>query len=339
MSIISVSDNQVEGRSSYYETYPDIDHKFLDVLQDYTAGNPMREDILWTNLTLGEIVNLLSEKHNIHVSVIVIRKLLRRHKYSRRKAQKKQTMKVVNDKEAQFKNIAQYKTEYQSSDNPIISIDTKKKEFIGNYYRPGHLYTRAEIHVYDHDFNSFADGVVIPHGIYDIKKNKGYINIGISKDTSEFVCDSIRNWWYNEGQYDYPHATSILALCDSGGSNSSRHYVFKESLSKLVKEIGIEIRIAHYPPYNSKYNPIEHRLFPHVTRACQGMIFKSVELVKELMEKTKTNKGLRVTVNVINKVYQTGRKVSSEFKEDMSIKFDQFLPKWNYVVIPNQEVI
>lgn len=340
MSIISVSDNQVEGRYRYYEIYPDIDHKFLDVLQDYTAGDPMREDTLWTNLALEEITDLLSEKYNLHVSVTVIRKLLRKHKYSRRKAQKKETMKTVKDKDAQFENIAQYKSEYQDTGNPIISIDTKKKEFIGNYYRPGHLYSRAEIHTYDHDFNSFAEGVVIPHGIYDVKKNIGYINLGISKDTSEFVCDSIRNWWYNEGRYNYPHATSILALCDGGGSNSSRHYVFKEALIKLVKEIGIEIRIAHYPPYNSKYNPIEHRLFPHVTRACQGVIFKSVELVKELMEKTKTSKGLRVTVNVINKIYQIGRKVSSEFKEkikeNMSIKFDQFLPKWNYVVVPNR---
>jgi rRNA-processing protein FCF1 len=343
VSIISVFDNQVEGRDRYYEIYPDIDHKFLDVLQDYTAGDPMKDDILWTDLKLEEIGNLLSAKYNLHVSVTVIRKLLRKHKYSRRKAQKKQTMKTVKDKDAQFENIAQLKTEYQSSDNPIISIDTKKKEFIGNYYRPGHLYTRQEIHTYDHDFNNFADGVVIPHGIYDIKENKGYINIGISKDTSEFVCDSLRNWWYNEGRYNYPNATSILALCDGGGSNSSRHYVFKESLAKLVKEIGIEIRIAHYPPYNSKYNPIEHLLFPHVTRACQGVIFKSVELVKELMEKTKTSKGLMVTVNVITKLYQTGRKASSEFKENikenMSIKFDQFLPKWNYTIVPNREVI
>jgi len=333
----------VEGSDSYYETYPDIDNKFLDVLQDYTAGNPMKDDVLWTNLTLREIAELLSEKHNIHVSLIVIRKLLRKHKYSRRKAQKKQTMKAVKDKEAQFDNISRLKSEYQANGNPTISIDTKKKEFIGNYYRPGHLYTRSEIHTYDHDFNSFAEGVAIPHGIYDIDRNSGYINIGISSDTGEFVCDSIRNWWNDEGQKNYPSATSILTLCDSGGSNSCRHHVFKESLAKLANELGIEIRIAHYPPYNSKYNPIEHRLFPHVTRACQGVVFKSVELVKELMEKTKTSKGLRVTVNVINKIYQTGRKASSEFKdklkENISIKFDEFLPKWNYVIVPNREVI
>ena len=118
-------------------------------------------------------------------------------------------MKTVKDKNAQFENITQFKSEYQSSDNPIISIDTKKKEFIGNYYRPGHLYTREEIHTCDHDFNNFPDGVAIPHGIYDIKKNIGYINIGISKDTSEFVCDSLHDWRHNKGLYNYPHATLL----------------------------------------------------------------------------------------------------------------------------------
>jgi hypothetical protein len=333
--MMHASGNQVVGRKRYDEVYPDIDQKFLDVLKDYTAGDPMQDHVLWTNLTPKEIASRLSENHGLHVSVTVIRQLLRKHNYRRRKAQKKQTMKTAQDKNAQFENIARLKAEYQAAGNPIISFDTKKKELLGNYYRPGHLYTRQEVHTYDHDFSSFADGVVIPHGIYDICENSGYINLGVSKDTSEFACDSIRNWWYCEGVYRYPHATSILALCDGGGSNSARHHIFKEDLQKLVNDIGIEIRIAHYPPYNSKYNPIEHRLFPHVTRACQGVVLKSVELVKELMEKTRTSKGLRVTVDVIDKVYQTGRKATADFKENMSIKFDQFLPKWNYTAIPD----
>jgi len=124
------------------------------------------------------------------------------------------------------------------------------------------------------------------------------------------ACDSVRQWWYVQGQHDYPQATSILILCDGGGSNNSRYYIFKMELQKLADEIGVAIRIAHYPPYCSKYNPIEHRLFPHVTRACQGVIFQSVEVVKELMARTKTKQGLRVTVNVIDKVYQTGREVA-----------------------------
>jgi len=328
-------DNQVVGRKRYEEVYPDIDQKFLDVLKDYTAGDPMQDHVLWTNLTPREIASRLADKHGLHVSATVVRQLLHKHNYRRRKAQKKQTMKTVKDKNAQFQNIARLKREYQTSGNPIISFDTKKKEALGNYYRPGHLYTLQEVQTYDHDFNSFSDGVVIPHGIYDVCENIGYINLGVSKDTSEFACDSIRNWWYCEGLYRYPNATSMLALCDGGGSNSSSHYIFKEDLQKLVNDIGIEIRIAHYPPYNSKYNPIEHRLFPHVTRACEGVIFKSVQLVKELMEKTKTRKGLTVTVNIIDKVYKTGRKAAADFKDNMSIKFDQFLPKWNYTAVPD----
>ena len=323
------------GRKCYDEVYPDIDEKFLDVLQDYTAGDPMQENVFWTNLTLAEIADLLAEKHDIRVSETVIRQLLDKHNYRRRKAQKKQTMKTVENRDAQFENISRFKAEYAAAGNPIISFDAKKKEMIGNYYRPGHLYTLQELHTYDHDFNSFADGLVIPHGIYDLCQNRGYINLGISKDTSEFACDSIRNWWYNEGQHLYSQAISILGLCDSGGSNNANHYIFKDDLQKLVDEIGVELRIAHYPPYTSKYNPIEHRLFPHVTRACQGVVFKSVGLVKSLMEKTRTSKGLRVTVNIIDKVYETGRKVAADFKENMTIKFDKLLPKWNYRVVPN----
>ena len=140
--------------------------------------------------------------------------------------------------------------------------------------------------------------------------------------------------------HDHRYATQILIVCDGGGSNSSRHYLFKEDLQRLVNEIGIPIRIAHYPPYCSKYNPIEHRLFPHVTRACQGVIFKSIDLVKQLMEKTKTKQGLKVTVDIIDKVYQTGRKVADGFKENMTLVFDQLLPNWNYTAFPqtNAEV-
>jgi hypothetical protein len=323
------------GRKPYDQVYPGIDQKFLDVLHDYTAGDPMQENVLWTDLTMREIASRLAEKYGIQVSLTVIRQLLDKHNYGRRKAQKKETMKTVQNRDAQFENIAKFKGEYQAAGNPVVSFDSKKKEPLGNYYRPGHLYTIQELHTYDHDFNSFADGVVIPHGIYDVCQNRGYINLGISKDTSEFACDSLGHWWYNEGQYLYPQATSILALCDGGGSNNANHNIFKEDLQKLADQIGIEIRIAHYPPYTSKYNPIEHRLFPHVTRACQGVVFKSVDLVKELIEKTRTSKGLKVTVNIIDKVYQTGRKVAADFKENMTIKFDDFLPKWNYTAIPN----
>lgn len=138
----------------------------------------------------------------------------------------------------------------------------------------------------------------------------------------------------NYGITLYPIAKSILLLCDCGGSNNARHYIFKQDLQKLSEEIGIEIRIAHYPPYTSKYNPIEHRLFPHITRACKGIVFKSMELVNEVMSKTKTSTGLKVFTAIMDKTFNKGRKVTDEFKENMTIKFHDFLPQWNYSAIP-----
>lgn len=188
--------------------------------------------------------------------------------------------------------------------------------------------------VYDHDFNTFSQGVVIPHGIYDLKRNEGYMTLGISKDTSEFCCDCIKDWWDNYGKTNYPLASSILVLADGGGSNSSRHYIFKEDLQKLVNEIGIEIRMAHYPPYTSKYNPIEHRLFCHVTNACNGVVFSSIEVVKSLVDKTSTSTGLKVFTAIKDKVYATARKASEAFRESISIVFDEYLGQWNYRAIP-----
>lgn len=186
----------------------------------------------------------------------------------------------------------------------------------------------------DHDFASLADGKVVPHGLYDIYSDIGYVTLGTSCDTTEFACECICNWWSNHGILEYPDATGILLLCDCGGSNNARYYIFKEDLQKLSDKLNIEIRIAHYPPYTSKYNPIEHRLFPHITRACKGVIFKNVELVNEVISKTKTSTGLKVFTSIIDKTFETGRKYADDFKENMKIKFDEILPQWNYVASP-----
>lgn len=201
------------------------------------------------------------------------------------------------------------------------------------------MYTTEPIEVCDHDFPSLATGVAIPHGLYDLTDNVGYIQIGTSHDTSEFACDSIRYWWQTYGKQRYSLATSILVLCDGGGSNSSRYYIFKQDLQALVNELGIEIRIAHYPPYLSKYNPIEHRLFPHVTRACKGVILQSVQLLQELIATTTTRTGLKVFTTILDKPYQTGRKVAENFKSTMKIIFDRCLPQWNYTVKPELHLI
>lgn len=322
------------GRKPYGAHWAEIDAKFLLVLQAHTAGDPMDEQVRWTDLTPGEIVAALWADHQIRVSKAVVYQLLEKHHYRRRQAQKKQTLRDVPQRNAQFENIRRLTAEFEAAGNPILSMDTKKKEQLGNFYRKGSLYTLEELRVYDHDFTSYAEGVIIPHSLFDLRYNLGYIHLGTSHDTSEFALDSLRHWWYTDGRWRYETATALLILCDSGGSNDARHLLFKEALQQFADEIGLEIRIAHYPPYTSKYNPIEHRLFPHVTRACQGVVFTSVELVQELMAKTHTRTGLKVFVHILDQVYQTGRKVATDFKQTMRIVFDDYLPKWNYRAIP-----
>jgi hypothetical protein len=294
----------------------------------------MRQEVIWTDLTPKEIQADLLER-DLYVSVDTVRQLLRDHGYHRRQMLKYLDMDQHPDRDAQFVNIARIKEEYLSSGNPIVSIDTKKKELLGTFYRDGKVYTRQALLAYDHDFPSYAEGVVIPYGIYDLKRNFGYISVGTSKDTTEFAADSILWWWLCHGQYLYPGATSICLLCDGGGSNSASKYLFKEDLQKLSNRLGIAIRVAHYPPYCSKYNPIERRLFCHVTRACQGVLFDSVATVTRLLKKTQTATGLRVIVEVVDKIYQTGRTYTEGFKENMAILFDDLLPKWNYRAVPS----
>ncbi len=141
-------------------------------------------------------------------------------------------------------------------------------------------------------------------------------------------------WWEESGRAAWPEAKRLLILCDGGGSNSATQYLFKEDLQRLADRLGIELRVAHYPPYCSKHNPIEHRVFPHITRACQGVIFHSVEIAKQFIERAKTTTGLRVTVSVLDKVYETGRKYAEDFKSNMKIVFDEHLRKWNYRALP-----
>ncbi len=312
---------------------PELKAAFVAVIAERVAGSPVK-DQTWTDLTVQEIQDRLREK-DLDVGVGVVRDLLDEAGYGQRQMQKYLDMGQHQDRDAQFVNIARIKEDYLNSLNPILSIDTKKKELLGTFYREGKLYTRhGPLLAYDHDFPSHAEGVVIPYGLYDLKRNFGYLSVGTSKDTSAFACDSIAWWWTQFGSGLYPGATSIGLLCDGGGSNSATKYLFKEDLQKLSDLLGIEIRVTHYPPYCSKYNPIERRLFCHVTRACQGVLFDSVATVQRLLEKTRTSTGLGVIVQVLDKVYQTGRKYTKGFKENMKILFDDFLPKWNYRAVP-----
>ncbi len=192
---------------------------------------------------------------------------------------------------------------------------------------------------FDHDFPSWADGVLIPHGIDDRVRNRGHINLGLSHDASQFACESFRWYWNHIGKRGYPEATSILWLSDCGGSNAANQYLFKHALQELADQLGVEIRVAHYPSYCSKYNLIERRLFPHITRACQGMLFDTLDTVVTLMRKASTSTGLRTTVNVMRRHYATGRKATAQMKQNLRIVFDNLLPKWNYRAIPQYATV
>ncbi|MCI5160297.1 MAG: ISAzo13 family transposase [Candidatus Electrothrix sp. AUS1_2] len=211
----------------------------------------------------------------------------------------------------------------------------EKKELIGNFYRPGKLYPKEPVIVHDHDFPSLGSGKAVPRGLYDIYRNIGCITSGTSHDTSESACACIRNRRIEHGKSEYPESTSILLLRDCGGSSNARYYIFKEDLRKLSDELDIAIRIAHYPPCTSEYNPTEHRLLPHITGVCEGVIFKSIRIAQEVMSKAKTSAGLKVFTSVLDQVSGTERKVAEGFKENMKIQFDEFLPKWNYVAVPS----
>jgi Rhodopirellula transposase DDE domain len=304
------------------------------VLKDHTAGDPMRPEVKWTNLSRRQIAKRITEM-GTPVSRHVVSLLLRKHRFRRRKALKKKTMGPRNPhRNAQFENIARLKKEYLEAGLPVLSMDTKKKELLGDFYRDGKIDTQETITTNDHDFSSAGSGTVIPHGLYDVGKNKGFVHLNTSHDTSELACDSLAAWWEQQGRADYPQAKKLLVLCDGGGSNSATMYLFKEDLQKLATRLGIEIRIAHYPPYCSKYNPIEHRLFPHLTRACRGVIFQTLETVRYYMAKAETTTGLTVEVRILEKVYETGRKYAAGFKKTMKIVFDKVLPKWNYRAVP-----
>jgi Rhodopirellula transposase DDE domain len=302
-------------------------------LQEFTAGDPMREGVLWTNLSLRELSRRLLAL-GTPASRRTIRRLLRKLKLGRRTARKKKTMGHHPDRNAQFENITRLRREYEAAGDAVISIDTKKKELLGNLHRAGTTFTAATVETFDHDFGSASEGKLIPHGVYDLVNHHAHIHLNASHDTSALRCDSVALWWEHAGRAAHPQATRLLVLGDGGGSNSATQYLFKEDLQGLANRLGLEIRVAHYPPYCSKHNPIEHRVFPHITRACQGVIFHTVDIARQCIERAKTTTGLRVTVRILDKVYQTGRKYAADFKQNMKILFDDHLSKWNYRAVP-----
>lgn len=321
------------GRHTADKQFKNIDEVFLFVITEHIAGDPMDEKVTWVKLSRHQI-SVAMKKLGVRVSRNLVKKLLKKHKFVKRKIQRKKATGKFKDREKQFANIKKVKQNFMKSNNPILSVDTKKKEKLGNLHRNGEVYCTQAIEAYDHDYAHLAEGTIVPHGIYDVKRNEALINIGMNHETANSICDSMLVWWNKIGKTHYAKATEILAFCDSGGANSYRHNLFKMALQNLTNKIGLPIRICHYPPYASKWNPIEHRVFPHVTRAMCGVKLATINDAKKLIAKTETKTGLKVLVNTTKKVYKTGITVAKEAIAKINIKTHGELAKLNYTIAP-----
>ncbi len=305
------------------------------MIDTYTAGDPMHEGVLWTNLQRPEIAARLGDE-GFPVSVTIVDRLLDAHGMGYRQPQKIKTMTRHPDRNAQFEYIHQLLEEHLDAGQPVLSMDTKRREMLGEYARPGQVLSSGRLSAWDHDFPTHSPGFVIPHGIFDLRRNEGYLHLGVSHDTSQFAGDALLDWYRSYGRQRYPRAKTLLLLCDSGGSNSCRRLGFKEQLQRVADHSGLWIRVAHYPTGCSKYNPIEHRFFPHVTRQCQGMFLNSVEQVRDLMRKAATASGLKTFVRVMWRAYQTGKKALVRSAAELCLAFDDLLPQWNYLLCPRK---
>ncbi|MEZ6126003.1 MAG: ISAzo13 family transposase, partial [Planctomycetaceae bacterium] len=313
----------------------DVEKNLKSQLETRIAGDPDDEDVIFTDVTPVQLEQKMAVCRT-PVSDDAIRKWLKQQGIRLRKIAKTRAGGTSPDRDAQFQNIARLIDDYQSAGNPFFSVDTKAKEFLGTLFRKGRSWCSRAPQAFDHDFPSWADGVLIPHGIYDPVRNRGHINLGLSRDTSEFARDSLLWYWNRIGLQCYPNAESILLLFDCGGSNAATKSIVKYDLQQLADSIGVPIRVAHYPSYCSKYNLIERRLFPHVSRSCSGQLFDTLDRAVSLMRNATTKTGLRTTVNVIRRVYETGRNATDEIKQLLAqtVKYDTLLPKWNYTLIP-----
>ena len=309
----------------------------LEYVEQNTAGSPTDETIKWTHLRHCEIALHLQKSYQEEVGTECIKRILYENGYRKRKPAKTLATGTSPDRSEQFRIIGFLVALFMlMADSPIISIDTKKKEVLGTLTRDEVVLTKGDepIAVFDHDYSYLATGKVIPHGIYDVKLNEGYLSLGNSHETAEFVVDNLEWWWETIGKYEYPKATRILILCDSGGANGYRHHLFKQCLQKLARKIGKKLVIAHYPPYCSKYNPIERRLFAQVHRTIKETILTDLEQVKRLMEKTATKTGLSVEVRINDKNYPLKQPSKAEEVDEKRILRHPTLPKLSYTILP-----
>lgn len=305
----------------------------LALLENYKAGSPTDPNVYWISVKPCFIAALFYEKHGIKISNGLVKRQLKILGYGYRKQQKQLATGNYEHRDEQFKIIC-FLILVMSLQSPVLSIDCKKKERLGNLYRNGKCFCSKAVKVYDHDYEHLSQGKVIPHGIYDLQANKGYISIGGSSETADFVIDNLRWWWYEYGIHQYPDAKNLLLLCDAGGANSYRHFIFKHRLLQFAKETGLSVIVCHYPPYCSKWNPIEHRLFSQIHKAMEGIVFSDYQTVKNAIEQTSTKTGLTVVVRLNLKQYETGIKVDKALIDKKRIAAHPIIPELNYRIYP-----
>ena len=323
------------GRKSVLPRHPEWTQAVVQIIEPHTAGLPQDENVVWISLSVTQIMSELSAI-GYDISRYFVRQILDSLGLRERAFYKDLPMKDVKDRNEQFEQIASVCEEATSVGLPIVSIDTKKKEMLGNFKREGKALSNGPLKSLDHDFSTFSDGQIVPHGIYDVTKNVGYMTLGISHDTSKFVCDNIARVWENHLKWQYPDSRTLVILCDGGGSNSSSHRIVKQDLMDLVNKLDIRLLVVHYPPYCSKFNPIEHRLFSQITRSWNGAPLLNLQNAADRAAMTTTKKGLKVHVHINSKTYDIKRPIDETYQKRLArqVVFAPELGKWNYLVKP-----
>ncbi len=310
----------------------------LDALIDPTQrGDPMR-GLRWTCKSTRNLARALTTQGHA-VSHTTVAEELHLQKYSLKGNRKTQEGASHPDRNAQFLHIHETASAVQQRRDPVISIDTKKKELIGNYKNGGQEWAPkgAPRKVKVHDFLDKQLGKAIPYGVYDIAKNTGFVSVGIDKDTGEFAVQTIRRWWTRVGRKAYPKSRQLYITADGGGSNASRSRLFKLELQRLADEMNLRITVSHYPPGTSKWNKIEHRMFCHITANWRAVPLESREIIVELISHTTTEKGLSIQAELDTTTYEKGRVVTKKEFAALALTREAFHGEWNYTLTPRHE--
>lgn len=302
-------------------------------MKDETAGEPIG-GLKWTRKTTRKIAKALRQL-GIRVSRNTVARLLNQLGFRLRVNHKKRSTASPVDRDAQFRRIKRLRKEFASLGDPIISVDAKKRELVGNFKNAGVVWGQVPKETLDHDFRSNAKGVAIPYGLYDPVADRGLVVVGTSRGTAEFAVDCLATWCRIEGRTRYPDAKRLLILADGGGGNGSRCRVWLSRIQeKVCDRFGLTVTICHYPPGTSKWNPVEHFLFNHISKNWEGEPLETYEKVLKFIRTTTTETGLRVRALLNKTEYPKGVNASDEEMKALSIRRHRRLPKWNYTITP-----